>query len=236
MRNWLVGGLVAALAATGIVMIVQAAIPDPNGVIHACYRRNGNLRLVDKSSCMSNETASLLEPDRASGASREAWTSRNCWCRESDRRERRDLRVLLGRRELPARRVRKGLRAHLDHKDLRAWTIRTSRRERLRDRQYPWKPANERDHLCCGDLLVRQARLGWRLRRAQVRLIRRRSHGPRVTMVGVSISRATVAAGMRRSMRSVRRPVKARPVCSWPSRFVKHHNNIAGQPIGNRAV
>jgi len=26
MRNWLVGGLVAGLAATGIVMIVQAAI------------------------------------------------------------------------------------------------------------------------------------------------------------------------------------------------------------------
>jgi hypothetical protein len=57
MKNWLVGGLVAGLAATGIVMIVQAAIPDPNGVIHACYRSNGNLRLVDKSSCTANETA-----------------------------------------------------------------------------------------------------------------------------------------------------------------------------------
>ncbi len=57
MRNWLVGGLVAGLAVTGIVMIVQAAIPDPSGVIHACYRPNGNLRLVDKSSCVSNETA-----------------------------------------------------------------------------------------------------------------------------------------------------------------------------------
>lgn len=56
MRNWLVGGLVAGVAATGIVMIVQAAIPDPNSVIHACYRGNGNLRLVDKSSCVSNET------------------------------------------------------------------------------------------------------------------------------------------------------------------------------------
>jgi hypothetical protein len=57
MRNWLVGGLVGGLAATAIVVIVQAAIPDPNGVIHACYRPNGNLRLVDKSSCTSNETA-----------------------------------------------------------------------------------------------------------------------------------------------------------------------------------
>ena len=57
MRNWLVGDLVTGLAATGIVMIVQAAIPDPNGVIHACYRPNGNLRLVDKSSCTGNETA-----------------------------------------------------------------------------------------------------------------------------------------------------------------------------------
>jgi hypothetical protein len=57
MRNWLAGGLVAAVGTAGVVMIVQAAIPDPNGVIHACYRRNGNLRLVDKSSCRGNETA-----------------------------------------------------------------------------------------------------------------------------------------------------------------------------------
>ena len=53
----MVGGLVAGVAATGIVMIVQAAIPDPSGVIHACYRPNGNVRLVDKSSCTGNETA-----------------------------------------------------------------------------------------------------------------------------------------------------------------------------------
>jgi hypothetical protein len=57
MRYWLVGGLVAGVATSGIVMIVQAAIPDPNGVIHACYRPNGNVRLVDKSSCTGNETA-----------------------------------------------------------------------------------------------------------------------------------------------------------------------------------
>jgi Collagen triple helix repeat (20 copies) len=57
MRNWWVGGLVAGMAVVGVVMIVQAAIPDPSGVIHACYRANGNLRLVDRSSCTSNETA-----------------------------------------------------------------------------------------------------------------------------------------------------------------------------------
>jgi Collagen triple helix repeat (20 copies) len=56
MRNWWAGGLVAALGIAGIVAIVQAAIPDPSGVIHACYRANGNLRLVDKSSCTGNET------------------------------------------------------------------------------------------------------------------------------------------------------------------------------------
>jgi hypothetical protein len=55
-KSWWVGGLVASLAIV-VVAIVQAAIPDPSGVIHACYRANGNLRLVDKSSCTSGETA-----------------------------------------------------------------------------------------------------------------------------------------------------------------------------------
>jgi hypothetical protein len=55
-KSWWLGGLAAGLAAAGVV-IVQAAIPDPGGVIHACYRANGNLRLVDKSSCAGNETA-----------------------------------------------------------------------------------------------------------------------------------------------------------------------------------
>ena len=55
-KSWWLGGLAAGLAAVGVV-IVQAAIPDPSGVIHACYRANGNLRLVDKSSCTGNETA-----------------------------------------------------------------------------------------------------------------------------------------------------------------------------------
>jgi len=72
MRNWLVGGLVAGLAATGIVMIVQAAIPDPNGVIHACYRSNGNLRLVDKSTCAAGETTISWNQTGAQGPQGEA--------------------------------------------------------------------------------------------------------------------------------------------------------------------
>jgi hypothetical protein len=55
-KSWWVVGLVANLAIV-VVAVVQAAIPDPSGVIHACYRANGNLRLVDKSSCTSAETA-----------------------------------------------------------------------------------------------------------------------------------------------------------------------------------
>jgi hypothetical protein len=55
-KNWWVVGLVASLAIV-VVAVVQAAIPDPSGAIHACYRANGNLRLVDKSSCTSSETA-----------------------------------------------------------------------------------------------------------------------------------------------------------------------------------
>jgi hypothetical protein len=54
-KNWWVAGL-ASLTVV-VVAVVQAAIPDPSGVIHACYRANGNLRLVDKSSCTSGETA-----------------------------------------------------------------------------------------------------------------------------------------------------------------------------------
>ena len=55
-KNWWVGGLVASLVVV-VGAAVRAAIPDPSGVIHACYRANGNLRLVDKSSCTSTETA-----------------------------------------------------------------------------------------------------------------------------------------------------------------------------------
>jgi hypothetical protein len=53
--SWVVG-LVVSLAIV-VVAAVQAAIPDPSGAIHACYRSNGNLRLVDRSSCTSSETA-----------------------------------------------------------------------------------------------------------------------------------------------------------------------------------
>jgi hypothetical protein len=53
--SWVVG-LVVSLAIV-VVAAVQAAIPDPSGSIHACYRSNGNLRLVDKSNCTSSETA-----------------------------------------------------------------------------------------------------------------------------------------------------------------------------------
>ncbi len=56
MRKWWVGGLVAVLGTTSIAIIVHAAIPDANGIIHACYRSNGNLRLVDRSGCTNQET------------------------------------------------------------------------------------------------------------------------------------------------------------------------------------
>ena len=55
-KRWWVVGLVVSLAIV-VVAAVQAAIPDPSGAIHACYRSNGNLRLVDRSSCTSSETA-----------------------------------------------------------------------------------------------------------------------------------------------------------------------------------
>jgi hypothetical protein len=47
----------ATVAALGIG--VSAAIPDPNGVIHGCYKQNnGDLRLVDDpSQCQNSESA-----------------------------------------------------------------------------------------------------------------------------------------------------------------------------------
>jgi hypothetical protein len=54
-KSWWVLSLIVSLAI--VVAVVQAAIPDPSGVIHACYRANGNLRLVDKSNCTSSEIA-----------------------------------------------------------------------------------------------------------------------------------------------------------------------------------
>jgi hypothetical protein len=72
MRRLWVGGLVAVLGTPGLVMIVNAAIPDANGVIHACYRSNGNLRLVDKSTCVAGETAISWNQSGAQGAQGEA--------------------------------------------------------------------------------------------------------------------------------------------------------------------
>jgi len=41
----------------GVVGILYAAIPDSNGVIHACYQSDGTLRLVnDATVCRKNET------------------------------------------------------------------------------------------------------------------------------------------------------------------------------------
>jgi hypothetical protein len=55
-KSWWSGGLVAGLAIV-VVAVVQAAIPDANGVIHACYRSDGDLRLIDKTNCTNDETA-----------------------------------------------------------------------------------------------------------------------------------------------------------------------------------
>ena len=73
--NWLAGDLLAAFATAGVVMIVRAAIPDPNGVIYACYRSNGNLCLVDKSSCTGNETAISWSQSGPLGPQGCCWTT-----------------------------------------------------------------------------------------------------------------------------------------------------------------
>ena len=54
-RSWKVAiGVLAMLLA---VAIAHAAIPDSNGVIHACYGNNGSLRVVDgPATCHPNET------------------------------------------------------------------------------------------------------------------------------------------------------------------------------------
>jgi len=50
--------LTCAAGVFGIVSVVQAAIPDSNGVIHGCVQPSGNLRVVDSttSACKQNET------------------------------------------------------------------------------------------------------------------------------------------------------------------------------------
>jgi hypothetical protein len=47
--------LITVLAAAGIVW---ASIPDSSGVIHACYKKDGNLRVIDtaKDQCKKDET------------------------------------------------------------------------------------------------------------------------------------------------------------------------------------
>src|SRR4051794_1772017 len=51
--------LTCAVGVFGIVSVVQAAIPDSNGVIHGCILQNGNLRVIDSatSACKRNETS-----------------------------------------------------------------------------------------------------------------------------------------------------------------------------------
>jgi len=50
--------LTCAAGVFGIVSVVQAAIPDSNGVVHGCVQPNGNLRVVDSttSACKKKET------------------------------------------------------------------------------------------------------------------------------------------------------------------------------------
>jgi BclA-like protein len=57
MRSRLLVALVAGSAAFGVVSIVQASIPGPNGVINACYRKgSGELRVIDTGeACKSKE-------------------------------------------------------------------------------------------------------------------------------------------------------------------------------------
>jgi hypothetical protein len=50
--------LTCAAGVFGIVSVVQAAIPDSNGVVHGCVQPSGNLRVVRSttSACKQNET------------------------------------------------------------------------------------------------------------------------------------------------------------------------------------
>ena len=54
----LVAVFVAAIMGGATSAVVLAAIPDSGGVIHACYRTNGALRIIDSSlaNCNANET------------------------------------------------------------------------------------------------------------------------------------------------------------------------------------
>lgn len=50
--------IAAVVALVGVVFVAQAAIPDSGGVIHACYKTSGDLRVVDNpADCKASETA-----------------------------------------------------------------------------------------------------------------------------------------------------------------------------------
>ena len=60
-------GTVGVVAAAGVVALVQAAIPDRDGVIKACYVPTlGVLRVIDSAaSCQRGETTIVVECDRS---------------------------------------------------------------------------------------------------------------------------------------------------------------------------
>jgi hypothetical protein len=54
--RWVAPVLVATI--TTAIGIAQAAIPDASGVIHACYKSSGQIRVVNSAAnCKANETA-----------------------------------------------------------------------------------------------------------------------------------------------------------------------------------
>ena len=55
-RRWVAPAVVAIMAAA--IGSAQATIPDSNGVVHACYKNNGAIRVVNSAAnCKANETA-----------------------------------------------------------------------------------------------------------------------------------------------------------------------------------
>ena len=70
-RLWV--GLTVAAALTIGASVAFGAIPDSGGVIHACYKSNGDLRVVDTAAgsdgtCKSQETALTWNQQGAAGA------------------------------------------------------------------------------------------------------------------------------------------------------------------------
>lgn len=62
MNRYRVAGIAVAVGVLGVGGVAYAAIPDPAGVIHACYKQGGllqekgALRVSDDGTCRSNET------------------------------------------------------------------------------------------------------------------------------------------------------------------------------------